>query len=192
MERKILLCGLLIVLLSTLPVAASTFVAMSSVDLVKGATAVIQGQVIEIESFWSDSGRIIVTEAKIEVDEVLLGRAPSTVTVRTFGGQVGDMIVEAHGFPKFEANERVLLFLTVEPADGTTRVLGYQQGQYRVVTRLDGVTLAVPMADEGMRLIQRSGKLAPEPQSLLLDDFRSRLRATALQVGRTPETTPVR
>lgn len=192
MRRKILLCGLLIVLLSALPVAASTFVAMTSQDLVKGATAVIQGRVVGLESFWSDSGRIIVTEATIEVDEVLLGSAPSTVTVRTFGGQVGDIVVEAHGFPMLEADENVLLFLTVEPADGSTRILGYQQGHYRVVNRLDGVTLAVPMVDEGMRLIERSGKLAPEPQSLSLDDFKSRLHKTALHVGRTPDAAPVR
>jgi len=54
-----------------------------------------------------------------------------------------DVIVEAHGFPRFEQDEQVMLYLEAS-GDGRYRVLGYQQGHFRVVTRLDGVTQVIP------------------------------------------------
>ena len=164
---------------------ASTFMAMSQADLVRQADAVVQGEVVGLQSSWAPSGRIIVTDAIIAVDEVLVGSTASSITVRTFGGKVGDYTVEAHGFPKFQMGERVILFVQVEPEDGTLRVLGYQQGHFRAVTRLDGVTLAVPMLEEGARFFTPGGTLTPEPRSVEIGSFKAGVRATARQVGRT-------
>jgi len=163
----------------------STFLAMSLDDLVRQADAVIQGEVIDLESFWTPSGRIIATDATIVVDERLVGTMPSVVKVRTFGGKVGDFSVEAHGFPIFQKGERVLLFAYVEPDDGTVRVLGYQQGHFRVVTRRDGVTLAVPLIEDGARFFTPSGVLMPEPRSVEIELFKANVRATARRLGRT-------
>jgi hypothetical protein len=98
---------------------------MSQQDLVRASAAVIQGQVIKVSSFWEPTGRIIVTEALVKVEEKIYGEAPSVVVVRTFGGTVGDFTVEAHGFPKFRLNERLLVYLEPEK-DGVSRVAGYQ------------------------------------------------------------------
>ncbi len=62
--------------LVALPASASTFVAMTPHELVAQADAVIQGRVADLRSFWSESGRIIVTEALIDVEEALVGDAP--------------------------------------------------------------------------------------------------------------------
>ncbi len=164
---------------------SSTFIAMSQADLVRQADAVVQGEVIGLQSSWTPSGRIIVTDATIAVDEVLVGNTSSTLTVRTFGGKVGDYTVEAHGFPTFQMGERVILFVYLDPDDGTLRVLGYQQGHFRVVTRLDGVTLAVPMVEDGARFFTPGGTLTPEPQSVEIGSFKSAVRAAARRVGRT-------
>lgn len=184
MKRIAVLCLLATLALGTVPVAASTFIALTPTEMIHQADAVVQGRVIQLDSFWSESGRIIISEAIVEVDEVILGKAPTTVKVRTFGGQVGDVRVEAHGFPVFEQDEQVLLFLDFEPADSSLRVLGYRQGQYRVVTRRDGVTLAVPMLDEGARFITRSGQLMPSPESVELGQFKNQLRSIANEIGR--------
>jgi hypothetical protein len=176
---------LLAICLVAMPASASTFVAMTAQEMIAEADAVVQGRVVELESFWTESGRIIKTEATVEVEETLLGRAPRTVTVTTFGGQVGEMMVEAHGFPVFEKNEHVLLFLKAEPADDTIRVLGYKQGQFRVVTRRDGVTLAVPMLDDTDRYLTPNGKMLPEPQSVELGDFKARVRSIAKSLNRS-------
>ena len=192
MKKKlgILIAAALIV--GSLPLAASTFVLMTPVEMIQQADSIIQGRVVEVESSWSESGAMIITEATIEVDEVLLGQADRTVTVRTFGGEVSGIMVEAHGFPKFVQNETVILFLNREASDNSLRVLGYQQGHFEVVKRLDGVTLAVPQIDEGMAFVHRSGKLALEAQSQPIEQFKQNLHNLAIEAGRLPADNPVR
>ena len=182
--KKLFAFLLLAATLCTLPVSASTFVAMSHNEMVAQAETVVQGRVVGLESSWTESGRLIATDVTVKVDEVLVGFAAKEVNVRTFGGQVGEMMVEAHGFPQFEKGRTVLLFLTRESQDEPYRVLGYQQGHYRVVTRLDGVTLAVPQTDDGMQLISKSGERVPAARSVDIDDFKNHLRALAQSLGR--------
>lgn len=184
MRKGHLTVAALVALVAASPVVASTFVAMSPAELVTQADAVVQGKVVHLESFWTESGRLIVTEALVDVSDVLVGSAPGAVRVRTFGGQVGDFLVEATGFPRFDEGEEVILFLRRAPEDGSLRVLGYQQGHFRVVTRLDGVTLAVPMVEEGVRFLTRSGQLAPEARSMRLEEFKTGLRQLARRTGR--------
>lgn len=167
------------------PLTASTFVAMTEDELISQSDMVIQGEVINMQSHWSQSGRIIVTDATIRVDEVLIGDSPPVVRVRTIGGQVNDFTVEAPGFPAFEFGEHVILYLYKESADRSLRVLGYQQGYFRVVTRLDGVTLAVPQVDEDARLLRPDGSPVPTPKSVEISAFKTRLRDSAERLGRS-------
>lgn len=184
MQRNPWMAAAAALCLAALPAAASTFVGLTDRELVAGADALIQGQVTELRSSWSEDGRAVVTDVVVKVEERVFGEAPQLVTVRTFGGQVGDFRVEAEGFPRFAEGERVLLFVKRDDSDGTLRVHGYQQGQYRVVTRLDGVTLAVPMLDEGVRLLRPDGKALPEPQSVQIDTFKTRAREIAKRARR--------
>lgn len=170
--------------LCALPLAASTFVAMTADELISESDTVIQGEVIRMRSHWHGSGRIIVTDVTVRVDEVLIGNSPAVVQVRTYGGQVNDLVVEAHGFPKLEMGERVILFLHEDPEDRTTRIQGYQQGHYRVVTRLDGVTLAVPQVDEDAAMLTPGGVRVPAQASMEIGAFRSRLFDAAERLGR--------
>lgn len=185
MKRHVAL--LAVALFAAAPVTASTFVAMSADELVSQADAVVVGRVIDRVSAWTESGRLIYTDNMVAVDEVVFGEADATVMVRTFGGRVGDIVVEAHGFPRFEDGERVLLFLARDEEIGAVRVLGHQQGQFRVVTRLDGVTLAVPMIDEGARLLDLQGRPMAEPRSVRLGQFKARLLKKAGELGRLIE-----
>lgn len=184
MKRGLITALVAALALAALPTFASTFIHMPQHDLVAQADSVIHGRVIDVNTFWSDSGRIIITEATIKVDDVLVGNADSTVVVRTFGGQIGDIRAEAHGFPTFKMGENVLLFLQAEEADNSIRVLGYQEGQFRVVTRNDGVTLAVPMVDEDARYVTRDGKVSPARRSIEINQFKAQIRDLAEQNGR--------
>jgi hypothetical protein len=163
--------------------AASTFLHVTTADMVAGADAVVEGRVIALRSFWIDSG-YIVTEATVRVDEVVIGTAPRYVTVRTFGGEVGDFTIVAHGFPQFQTDQAVLLFLKKEPADGSVRVLGYQAGHYQIVEREDGTALAVPTVDAGARFITADGRSAPPLETIELTRFKQRLHRIAEQLGR--------
>jgi hypothetical protein len=184
MSRRSILGAMLALALLATPVLASTFVALDSERMVGGSDAVVQGRVIGVESFWDEQGRIIVTEARVLVEEAILGSPESIVLVRTPGGSVGDFLVEAHGFPRLERGAEVILFLDGARADGSRRLVGHQQGHYGVVERLDGVRMAVPAIEEGVRFLLPSGRPMPEPQSIEVEELKSRVRAIAERVGR--------
>jgi hypothetical protein len=171
-----------LVLVTVMPVGASTFIAMSHHELVSQSDAVVQGRVLKLSSFWSPSGRVIVTEALIQIEEKVRGNAPTVVKVRTFGGTVGGYTVEAQGFPKFAVNERLVLFL--QNANETAEVTGYQQGQWRIVNE-KGVDMAVPTVDGGATLLGRDGRPAPARKAVRLDTFKNMIRADVERPGRT-------
>ncbi len=177
MIRRILMLTLAVGLLA-LPAAASTFVAMDQAQLVAASDAVIQGRVLEVDSFWNRGATAILTEAKIQVDDVLAGDAPAEVTVRTFGGKVGDYYVEAVGFPTFHRDDEVVLFLQ-RGKDQSLRVTGYQLGQYRVVPNSRGGFDARPEVGQGLRLLYADGTPAPAPKALALSTLKSQVRQLA-------------
>lgn len=180
--KRLMALGLLLVMAVAVPVGASTFLKMTQKDLVRDSAAVIQGQVIKVSSFWDPTGRIVMTEALVRVEEKVLGDAPSVVVVRTFGGTVGNFTVEAHGFPKFQTNEHLLLYLEPEQ-DGASRVAGYQQGQFRVVRDKAGVELAIPAVD-GANIVTRDGSVAAPVKALRLDELKQSIRNEARRAGR--------
>lgn len=181
--RKIVLSLLAIALLATLPAGASTFLAMSQDELVHQSDAVVVGKVLEVESFRDESGRVIVSEAMIEVEETVVGTAPSIAVVRTLGGTVDGYTVVAHGFPAFEPEDRVVVFLE-EQQDGSSRVVGYRLGQYKVITNRHGVDIAVPTLEPGVRLLTATGEAAPRPRPVPLDTLRSQLRQRSQRLHR--------
>jgi hypothetical protein len=174
MKNRVLvgLCTALLVA-AALPAAASTFVALDQEELVASSRAVVQGRVLDTRSFWNDDRTAIVSEARVEVTDLVAGEAPGVVVVRTFGGEVGNYRVEAHGFPSFSAGDRVLLFL--ETDGDSYRVAGYSQGHWRVRSTAKG-EVAVPTLEEGVRLFTKDGRLAARPQPVQLDDFKNGIR----------------
>lgn len=175
--------ALLLVLLAAIPGGASTFLKMTPRDLVRDSAAVIQGEVLKVSSFWEPTGRMVVTEALVRVEDKLLGNAPSVVVVRTFGGRVGDFVVEAHGFPKFQVHDKVLLYLEPE-RDGASKVTGYQQGQFHIVRDKAGVEYAVPATDDDARLVGVDGREAAPAKALRLDELKDSIRSEARRAGR--------
>jgi hypothetical protein len=181
MKRLLSVC-LLLVMAAAVPVGASTFLKMTQRDLVRDSAAVVQGHVVKVSSFWDPTGRIVMSEALVRVEDKVFGEAPSVVVVRTFGGTVGGFPVEAHGFPKFRVNDHLLLFLEPEQ-DGATRVTGYQQGQYRVVQDKAGALLAVPAFD-GANLLTPDGRAAAPARAVALDELKASIRNEARRAGR--------
>jgi hypothetical protein len=159
---------------------------MSQGDLVRDSELVVVGKVLSTNSFWEPTGRVIVTEAMVQVEEAILGDAPTVVMVRTFGGEVGGYSVEAHGFPKFLVNERLLLFLEPEQ-DGLARVAGYQQGQFRVVRDKAGVEIAVPVYEDGAHILTADGRPAAAVKAVALETLKESIRGEARRTGRLIE-----
>jgi hypothetical protein len=102
--------------------------------------------------------------------------------VRTFGGTVDGYTVEAHGFPRFRVNERLLLFLGAEK-DGFTEIVGYQQGQFRVIRNRAGEEIAVPAVDGGANYLTPDGRPLPRLQSVPLAALKDSIRADVRNLG---------
>lgn len=181
MRRYIL--PVLLTLALAAPAAASTFLAMTPDELAAQADAVVQGTVVQVRSFWNAEHTAILTEADLEVESTLLGDTWGTVTLRTFGGKVGRYVIQAHGFPTFRRGERLLLFLEPEQ-DGARRVLGYQQGQYRLRQDAKGRQIAVPAFDGGSRLLLPDGSIALAPLALPVEQLKQQIRTAAERAGR--------
>jgi hypothetical protein len=171
--NKRLLSLVAVAALAALPLSASTFIAMDEGELLASSQAVVSGKVLDVRAFWNEDRTAIVSEARVLVDELLAGEAPNVVVVKTFGGQVGDFGIVAHGFPTFQAGEQVLLYLAADGDD--FRVTGYRLGQYRIRETAKG-RLAVPTLEEGVRLFTPDGQLAPRPRAESLDVLQERIR----------------
>jgi hypothetical protein len=182
MKRRFSSLAAIALLLVALPAAASTFVNMTPRQLSREADAVVVGRVLQTHSYWNEDASMILTDVSVAVDETIRGEAPGVVHVRTYGGTVGNFMIEAHGFPEFTAGERVLLFLQADDEDGSIRVLGYRQGLYRIARGPDGSEIAVPSVEPGVRYLNADGSEAPAPRAVRLREFRSFVRV----VGHDP------
>lgn len=161
------------------PASGSTFVDMDLNEIVAQSQAAVEGRVAAVESFWDETGTVIVSEAVIEVDRKLYGRAGSQVVIRTFGGEVDGYTVEAVGFPSFEPDERVLVFVDrPETPDGRLRVTGYQLGLYKIVEQ-GGESVAIPKLDDGARFVSPDGGRANPPAARSLDELESQILSAA-------------
>jgi hypothetical protein len=181
--RRFVFLSLMLVLVAGVPAGASTFLDMSQRELVQGSAAVVEGEILQVHSFWDSKGRMMITEAIVKVADSVVGNIGSAIVVRTFGGTVEGYTVEAHGFPTFRRGERLLLFLESE-RDGAHRVTGYQLGQYRIVRDKNGLDVAVPSLDKETSLINREGRQAPRPRALALETLKNQIRNEAASLGR--------
>jgi hypothetical protein len=188
MQRGALAVSLVLAGLAAGPAYPSTFFALSPREMVAGATAVVQGEVVETAAFWNAQHTAILTEAVVRVDEEVVGKADAFVRVRTFGGRVGDLAIEAHGFPTFARGERLVLFLENDRWDkeaGLYRVFGYRQGEFRLTADPAGETLAVPTVETaGARRLKADGTEAPAPRTVPLAELKAQIRDTARSLGR--------
>lgn len=191
MKRLVSAIVVSMVVIAAGPAAASTFLAMELPSLVAEADAVVEGRVLKVDSFWEPTGTVIVSEAMVQVEDAVVGSTPTVVIVRTFGGTVDGYTVEAHGFPVFAADDRVLLFLE-QDGDDRMRVTGYQQGHYRLVSGGSGPgdrggDTAVPTTDLGASLLTADGRQAPAPSQLPLAELKDLIRADAVRLGKSAD-----
>jgi hypothetical protein len=186
MKRKIAALSVLVLALSILPAGASTFLAMSEVELVAHSSTVVQGRVVSVDSYWNDDHTVIVTEAVVEVEKTVVGHSPRFVTLRTAGGTVGDYTIVAHGFPTFKEGERSLLFLG-NRTDEAFRVTGYQLGHYRIHTNRLGVEVAVPTVDPNVRLLSADGRAVERPRARPLASFEASLQEQGRRLQMTED-----
>lgn len=97
--------------LAPAPARAAVFEQVSVEAVARDADAVVRGRVVASAARFGASGRRIVTESTVEVDEAWKGAPARRVTVVTPGGRVGDLAQRTEGAAALAPGEEVVLFL---------------------------------------------------------------------------------
>ncbi len=100
-------------------------------DIALRSEAIIRGVVKEVSSRYNEERTKIFTYSVIEIRETFKGKTPPVVTVRTYGGRVGDISMKVPGMPEFKKNEEVFLFL--KKNDEYWHVTGMIQGKFSIL-----------------------------------------------------------
>ncbi len=122
-------------------------------DIILSSDVIVTGTVSDIlDSKWSNEGfvrgdnisNVLQTDIIVDVDEVLEGEpSGDSVTVRIDKGEDEDTVVISDGYPDFEIDEKVLLFLSRDDGDVATDedyyvLTGMWQGKF-TLPQEDGI-----------------------------------------------------
>jgi hypothetical protein len=109
--RNTLLLAISMIVLAAAPAVAATFVVPHDEEMVRRAHVIVIATAQPSYSQWNAEGGV-ETVTPMLVEEVLKGKASSTVDVVEPGGTFGGVTMEIEGAPRFESGQRLLLFLS--------------------------------------------------------------------------------
>jgi hypothetical protein len=119
---------------------ASVAERFSLADLSTRADRVVVAHLVRASSAWDATGRRILTTFEFEVEQEISGAGPAAFRIVQPGGAVGRWAQVAHGYPAFQPEEPVLLFLENRTASALdARVVGLSQGVFGLEARDAGV-----------------------------------------------------
>lgn len=135
------------------PIQATKIVHMNPQKMAEVSTAVVQGTVSSVASYWNASRSKIFTETIINVDASYKGPVGNQVRLVQLGGVVDGVQVTVHGALHWTQGEEVLLFL--EPyGDDAYHVAGFSQGKFKVERDpVTGRAFVNQSAMEGVELV---------------------------------------
>lgn len=115
-------------------------------ELTAGATAIARGHVADVVSQWNEERTTIYTYTTIVVADWLKGTGPKAITIRTPGGQVGDIGLWVEDVPVFSKDQEVVTFVKPIAEEPFMQVHGLFQGKF-TVERGKVVESGLPVAD---------------------------------------------
>ena len=176
--RRAVLCAIpgALCLLSTRPAAATLCRGLKLPELVAASTRGAIVMPLAAECRWAEIGgqRMIVTETRVRVDELLTERdsGGSEVLVRTLGGHVGKLGERVEGQAALRLGERSVLFLSA--GEGVEYVTGMAQGHYPLREDQWGTlrlfasrNLPKLLEPEGSAVMTLSGRDVPAARTLI-------------------------
>jgi hypothetical protein len=156
-------CGILLALLCSTSLDATTLAPLTFEQLVKDSAAVVYGRVVEVRSQWTADRRFIESVISVEILKGLKGGARDTIQFTTPGGQVGRYRNVIPGAPVFTEGELAVFFLTAHGAKLPVTT-GLSQGVYRVQrAALSGELLVMPPVLETGRIVRGDVRRKPAP-----------------------------
>ncbi|MFQ5792112.1 MAG: hypothetical protein ACE5JI_16705 [Acidobacteriota bacterium] len=118
---------------------ATTVEAMSLDEMARRAEMIFIGRPLGSRVGWNAERTRIYTYVTLEVERFLKGggTGEGQVTIRLWGGRIGDVMAVVPGTPTFTPGEEVLLFCAGARARGPT-VLGLSLGKFTLATDSTG------------------------------------------------------
>lgn len=171
------------------PLEATVVRALEMDDLVKFSDVIAVSEALEKRSLYDERGHI-VTDTEFEVRDGLKGsRQGQRFTVRTLGGQIGELGMRVEGSGHFELGEQHLLFAhTSASGMPVLRTVGMAQGIMRIAPATastpamvlpGGAGLAMMRRDATGQLVKSAGALStPTPLSEVLSTVRTLIART--------------
>lgn len=159
---------------------ATTLANLSTDQLTDASDLVVRGKVASVETDLNDHGKV-VTVAQVQVSETLKGIADAGdwLRVETPGGIYGDLVVDAHGAPRYSAGEDVLLFLVEYGGGDAWSTVGLSLGKYTI--KQDPTTGKDMLVRFTLPIAQTyDARFVPNPpkgQRVMLADMDAKVRA---------------
>ncbi len=171
-----------LVCLTAAPAAATLAEALSLRDLVAQSEQVVLVSCTGEQALRDDRDRI-VTDYALRVEDPISGasRAGDTLTLRSLGGELGDLAMRIEGEPRLVPGRRYVVFL--RSIHGVMRPVGMSQGVLPV-TEEHGSLTAHP-GGAGLALVQQSGRgqLVPAPPALIHPEPWEQLRERVVDIA---------
>jgi len=185
MRSVALLCGLAI-LAAADPASSTTVSELTFDELVLRAESVVVARVVSTRSAWVDSrsGRSIVTDVTVAIEQTIKGPEYAQRSYQFLGGTVGDDTLRVEGIPQFAVGDRDVLFIN-EAGRPASPLVGFMYGRFRImrdprtgadmVRTYDGRPLA---GTEDVGNAKPPARVAPA-RTLTLTDFVGAIRDKA-------------
>lgn len=174
--------GVLAVAIAAPPAGATTMLRMSLEKLVTSNSAVVVGEVVDVESRWNDEGTFILTEVRFEPIEVLAGNLiEQQLTITLPGGTVGDETLWVVGAAELARGRSYVLFLSrvdLPGAENAVTVRDHFQGAFDLRKTPDGVRAVSQAVRHGLEpdkdgRIEPPGGLEGLPLEAMIDSVRA-------------------
>lgn len=148
--------------------SAATFGRVSDRDILERADVVVVATVVDSVSR-ETADRAIVTDSRLQVEDVLKGVAGSTITVTDFGGFVNGRGIVVPGSASYTPGERVLVFLHANADDSYTTAF-MALGRFRFAQQKNG--RAVLVRDEDGIQVDADDAFEPKPAAEFIQAIR--------------------
>jgi hypothetical protein len=126
-----LVLALLLLFILPLPASATLVVPLELDELARSSSIIAYGEVLEINSRWTDDRHQIITEVSFQVIDAVQGcEAGESLSFYTLGGSVGKLGQVVSGEASFVKGEKAVVFL--EQRGDKLGVVGLGQGQWTV------------------------------------------------------------
>jgi len=119
---------------------SADMIALSTEELTQLSNSVIVGKVETTVAQWSEDGKIIITRATIQINNVIRGDLNmKQIIVEYPGGEIGDIGLKVSDVSSLKTGEEVILFLNRKNLedDSLFSITGNAQGHYTI--GVDGI-----------------------------------------------------